>query len=191
MSTIINATTTNGVVIQPDNSGSLVLQTNNGTTALTIDTSQNITTANKLAVASMPTGSVVQVVNATHNTEASTASATLSSTGFSVSITPSSASNKILLISKIPVRSNASSDGYGACNWQRGGTNLLASPQTYEFGVNIAPTDLRGNLSYVILDSPASTSSVTYTLYFQAYNPTFYICPASFYASVTLMEIKG
>jgi len=40
MSTIINATTTNGVVIQPDNSGSLVLQTNNGTTALTIDTLQ-------------------------------------------------------------------------------------------------------------------------------------------------------
>ncbi len=43
MSTIINATTTNGVVIQPDNSGSLVLQTNNGTTALTINTSQNTT----------------------------------------------------------------------------------------------------------------------------------------------------
>jgi hypothetical protein len=42
MSTIINATTTNGIVIQPDNSGSLVLQTNNGTTAVTIDTSQNV-----------------------------------------------------------------------------------------------------------------------------------------------------
>ncbi len=42
MSTIINATTTNGVVIQPDNSGSLALQTNNGTAALTIDTSQNL-----------------------------------------------------------------------------------------------------------------------------------------------------
>ena len=40
MSTIINATTTNGVVIEPDNSGSLELQTNSGTTALTIDTSQ-------------------------------------------------------------------------------------------------------------------------------------------------------
>jgi hypothetical protein len=40
MSTIINATTTNGVVIQPDNSGSLALQTNNGTAAVTIDTSQ-------------------------------------------------------------------------------------------------------------------------------------------------------
>jgi hypothetical protein len=42
MSTIINATTTNGVVIQPDNSGSLVLQTNSGTTAVTIDKSQNV-----------------------------------------------------------------------------------------------------------------------------------------------------
>jgi hypothetical protein len=42
MSTIINATTTNGVVIQPDNSGSLELQTNSGTTAVTIDTSQNV-----------------------------------------------------------------------------------------------------------------------------------------------------
>jgi hypothetical protein len=35
MSTIINATTTNGVVIQPDNSGSLVLQSN-GTTIMTV-----------------------------------------------------------------------------------------------------------------------------------------------------------
>lgn len=42
MSTIINATTTNGVVIQPDNSGSLELQTNSGTTAVTINTSQNV-----------------------------------------------------------------------------------------------------------------------------------------------------
>ncbi len=42
MSTIINATTTNGVVIQPDNSGSLQLATNNGTTAVTISTAQNV-----------------------------------------------------------------------------------------------------------------------------------------------------
>ena len=52
MSTIINATTTNGVVIEPDNSGSLVLQTNNGTTALTISTAQNATFA---AQATIPT----------------------------------------------------------------------------------------------------------------------------------------
>jgi hypothetical protein len=42
MPSIINATTTNGVVTSGDNSGSLQLATNNGTTAVTIDTSQNV-----------------------------------------------------------------------------------------------------------------------------------------------------
>jgi hypothetical protein len=42
MSSILNATTSSGLQIAPDNSGSLQLQTNNGTTALTIDTSQNV-----------------------------------------------------------------------------------------------------------------------------------------------------
>jgi hypothetical protein len=62
MSTIINATTTNGVVIQPDNSGSLVLQTNSGTTALTISTAQNATFAGTVTV---PTGTIYPLVSGT------------------------------------------------------------------------------------------------------------------------------
>lgn len=42
MPSILNATTTSGLVTSADNSGSLQLQTNNGTTAVTIDTSQNV-----------------------------------------------------------------------------------------------------------------------------------------------------
>jgi hypothetical protein len=42
MPSIINATTTTGLVTNADNSGSLQLATNNGTTAVTIDTSQNV-----------------------------------------------------------------------------------------------------------------------------------------------------
>ena len=42
MPSTLNATTTNGLVTSADNSGSLQLQTNNGTTAVTIDTSQNV-----------------------------------------------------------------------------------------------------------------------------------------------------
>jgi hypothetical protein len=42
MPSIINATTTTGVAVTGDNSGALALQTNNGTTAVTIDTSQNV-----------------------------------------------------------------------------------------------------------------------------------------------------
>ena len=41
MPSILNATTNSGLVTSADNSGSLQLQTNNGTTAVTIDTSQN------------------------------------------------------------------------------------------------------------------------------------------------------
>jgi len=42
MPSIINATTSTGLVTTADNSGSLQLATNNGTTAVTIDTSQNV-----------------------------------------------------------------------------------------------------------------------------------------------------
>ena len=42
MSSIIRATTTSGLQITPDNSGSLQLQTNGTTTAVTIDTSQRV-----------------------------------------------------------------------------------------------------------------------------------------------------
>ena len=42
MASIINATTTTGVAISADNSGILQLATNSGTTAVTIDASQNV-----------------------------------------------------------------------------------------------------------------------------------------------------
>jgi hypothetical protein len=48
MSSIIRATTTSGLQVAPDNSGSLVLQTNGTTTAVTLDTSQNATFAGKV-----------------------------------------------------------------------------------------------------------------------------------------------
>jgi hypothetical protein len=79
MSTIINATTTNGVVIQPDNSGSLALQTNNGTAAVTIDTSQNatfagkVTSAGALTLASNGTTTAV-TINTSQNVGIGTAS---------------------------------------------------------------------------------------------------------------------
>ena len=42
MASILNATTSSGLVTSADNSGSLQLATNNGTTAVTIDTSQQV-----------------------------------------------------------------------------------------------------------------------------------------------------
>jgi len=105
MPSIIRATTTNGLQIAPDNSGSLQLQTNGTTTALTIDTSQNatfagtLTATGKLASSSMPTGSVLQVVSTTKTDTFSTTSTTFTDvTGLSVTITPTSSSNQILVL---------------------------------------------------------------------------------------------
>ena len=71
MASIINATTTAGVSVQGDNSGSLQLATNNGTTAVTIDTSQNVgigtsSPARKLQIheATAATNAYIQLSNA-------------------------------------------------------------------------------------------------------------------------------
>jgi hypothetical protein len=77
MSTIINATTTNGVVIQPDNSGSLQLQTNSGTTAVTIDTSQKVLVNTSTARANFfntTSSPIVQVEGTSLNTSSLSAS---------------------------------------------------------------------------------------------------------------------
>jgi hypothetical protein len=57
MPSIINATTSTGLVTTADNSGSLQLATNSGTTAVTIDTSQNVTLASNLTVTGNTTAS--------------------------------------------------------------------------------------------------------------------------------------
>jgi hypothetical protein len=76
MSSIIRATTTNGLQVAPDNSGSLVLQTNGTTTALTIDTSQNSTFAGTLT---LPTGTIYPIISST--SVASTSGTSIDFTG--------------------------------------------------------------------------------------------------------------
>ena len=61
MPSIINATTTGGVVVSGDNSGSLQLASNNGTTAVTISTAQ------KVGIGTTPSGSYILEVNGNPN----------------------------------------------------------------------------------------------------------------------------
>ena len=68
MPSIINATTTNGLVTSADNSGSLQLATNSGTTAVTVDTAQNVRIGSGNPAAWGASGTVfkaLQVGNAT------------------------------------------------------------------------------------------------------------------------------
>lgn len=109
MASSISAGTTSGTALvhTADTTGALELKTNNGTTALTLSTAQNATFAGTLATlaqgiakASLPTGSVLQVVQSTVTATVSNGSNNnATATGLSVTITPTKTTNEILVFS--------------------------------------------------------------------------------------------
>jgi hypothetical protein len=163
MASTINGTSTGngGLISTGDDSGILNIQTNE-TTAISIDASQNITTANKFAKASMPTGSVLQVVSNTNTGSASTTSGTFVTTSQSISITPTSSSSKVLVIFTCSVSTLAANTGI-TFSIYRNSTSL------HENGAYTATVG--GNLSTgncaSYLDSPATTSATTYEIFFK------------------------
>lgn len=196
MASIISAGTTSGTALNfsGDTSGVLQLATNGTTTALTIDTSQNITTANKFAKASMPLGSVLQVVPYTNQTPFSTTSGSATSTGFAQSITPTSSTSKVLVIAYSTLGVPATGMN-GHINLLKNNATTLATDWYVTYG---AASFLNAGFTAVYLDSPATTSSTTYTLY--AYRDgaagTIYVGArqdggSPVVTSITLMEIAA
>ena len=135
-----------------------------GTSALTIDSSGNIVTNAKLR----STGHVIQtVVGSTSGIN--TGSATFSSIG-SGTLTPVSTSSKILLIAQmhIYVRSMAGGWRAGLIRFKRGSTVIFGDigADPYGSGANLQDSSDR-YMEYstrVYLDSPSTTSAVTYTI---------------------------
>ena len=178
MTTTINASNSGsgGLVQTADASGILALQTA-GTTAVTIDTSQNTTfagtlttAAQSIAKASLPAGAVLQVVSTTKTDTFTTTSTSFTDiTGLSVSITPSSATSKILVFSNV--------NGSQQYTVNRTSLRLLRNSTTIDAGTAVGSrqaafggfgtpdsTVPSGTVSGNYLDSPATTSSVTYKM---------------------------
>ena len=105
---------------------------------------------------------VLQVVNVNNSTTYSSSSSTASATGFSASITPLFSTSKILVISNIRTRKNSSGSSTSLIlQLYRGSTQILVLCQGVGYNAGTAPNDGMASASY--LDSPATTSSVTYT----------------------------
>jgi hypothetical protein len=149
--------------------------------------------AGTLTAARLPAGSVLQVVQSTTTTSATTSSTSYVDTGFSASITPTSASSKILIIGSAVIRVGISNTNYQHTIFRNGSVNLAPSASR---GF-IQCRDAGGNLSdmtpaFAFLDSPATTSATTYNWYHQseaATNCTFAV--DSSFAQITLMEIAA
>ena len=108
---------------------------------------------------------VIQVVNATTSSTTATTSTSFVTTGFSASITPQSTTSKILVITSLQgILSQISGTGYLYAIEQitRNGTSIAVFDQISGFvsGGNVASGS---NNSFTFLDSPATTSAITYT----------------------------
>lgn len=125
--------------------------------------------------ANAPSGSVIQVVSTTKTdtfSEVLGANTNSSTNCIEVSITPSSASNKILVMVSINGSSSYWS-GTGAGSYQgrlvRSGTNIAigdtaGSRNRVTMRAGAYSTSVEESMSFNHLDSPATTSSVTYGL---------------------------
>jgi hypothetical protein len=144
-----------------------------------------------LTSASMPTGSVLQVVNTSTTAEQSTTSESWVDTNLSLSITPSATTSKIhIQYSFQSVYLTVASTG---CSFRilRDTTSLFTPNREYAI-YNSAGV---GYWHYgdIALDSPSTTSSVTYKIQVINYNTNPVIISAnSFYKNtITLTEIAG
>jgi len=142
--------------------------------------------------AALPTGSVLQVVNATYSTPTTASTSSWVDTGLSASITPSSTSSKILItgcvngISKFTTNTNA---GIRLLN---GSTVLKVLENVAGYTSTTTPNAV-GGAAITFLDSPASVSAQTYKFQLNSGSNTavVYVQDTNATSSITLMEIAG
>jgi hypothetical protein len=145
-----------------------------------------------------PAGSVIQVVTATYSTQTSISSTSYADTGLTASITPTSASSKILVIVNQSVANQQNTNAARVFELQllRGATTIM-DKDFYSYaavGANgYFETGLDG--TQIVLDSPATTSSTTYKTQARmdstASSTALVFQQGSGESTITLMEIAA
>ena len=197
MATIINASTSAGLVQTADTSGNLNLQSNGSTIVAVSSTGAAVTgtlsASGGIAKASLPTGSVLQVVNNSTDTSTGTTSTSYVTSSLTATITPTSATSKILIFVSLGTQVGGGANGiYTVFRGTVAGTNLISAANGFGLNATSGTTQVSVT-SGTFLDSPATTSATTYTVgikssaggtlvYAQAFNTT---------STITLMEIAA
>jgi hypothetical protein len=110
-------------------------------------------------------GKILQVVQATYSTVTNSTSSTFADTGLTASITPSSASSKILMFFSMTYRKN-DGDAANRVGFKlfRGATDL--GVQMLDMGYMNSATIMQGQMMMNYLDTPATTSATAYKVQF-------------------------
>jgi hypothetical protein len=201
------------VIIAGDTSGSVTLSAPavSGTTTLTLPATSGtiVTSASSLTTSQLPAGTILQVLSTTKSDTFSSATtgSWIDVTGLTVSITPASVSNKIMVFARITGTGTPGvtrqhvrlvRDSTAISVGDASGSRLQVSSNEL-FGL---ADDYRGSIT-TYLDSPSSSSSITYklqvrngngngTIYVNRTdgNTNFDYIPLGT-SSITVMEVKG
>ena len=134
-------------------------------------------------------GKVRQVVSATYDTAVTNSTTTYATTGLSQSITPAATTSKILVLTVLPVYAYVSGDTPCGANLRlkRDSTVILTKP----YALFTEYKGIKCDVSFATLDSPASTSAITYAIEFaSAYDPGVAVAQSGNSPSIILlMEI--
>ena len=111
-------------------------------------------------------GKVLQVVNATYSTELNSSTSTYADSGLTETITPTSATSKILVLVD---QSSIGKNGNAALKLQllRGSTVILKMGDVHGWTDSTVRANI-GSVSASYLDSPGTTSATTYKTQFAA-----------------------
>ena len=122
--------------------------------------------AGAVTAAKRGAGAILQIVQATANTEVSISSTTYTDIGLSASITPSSSSNKVLVLANVQVYCSRGGNQGAGVRIFRGSTQIFTSVEdgTGPYEIYSASSSIGGRFTYTKLDSPATTSATTYKL---------------------------
>ncbi len=134
-------------------------------------------------------GKVVQIVSSTDNTGSSTSSTSfVDVSGSSLSITPTSVNNKILVMYTTASKVNIHSSSNTVVDYKvlRDATQL---GNTWRFGaaVSAQPAETNGSTAFSYVDDPGTTSSITYKMQQKRSGGSVVVSTSNVF--VTLMEV--
>ena len=135
-------------------------------------------------------GGIIQIVQDTYNTESSTANTTYTATGLSLNTTPTSSSNKVLVSFNLPLQKGAANLRISVGLFRNGSEIYLSNREACFNNLSSQATE---TVSGMFLDSPATTSQVTYDVRVRVSSGsgTFYWAVSSTVCTLTAMEVSG
>lgn len=194
------------IVLQPNDNGTgnITITSPNTNTDRTLnipDVAGNIVTTGDTGtvtgtmIGSLPTGSVIQVIHNVVTGQVSNGGTSYLDTGLTATITPQYSNSKILVIVAQPMMFSIATTSQREAYWNicRGSTQLIEGGSAFDlsYANEFQVAAFGNNLSY--LDSPATTSAITYKTQMRVNAGTcdIYVGYGNTSGAMTLMEISG